>query len=78
MAKKIEVLNNGECGTFIKDNAKNTAEFSSEIASLNPKDVALNCRAGICLFNRNGRCCANGITITGGKQSADCATFIER
>ncbi|MDR0462350.1 MAG: DUF1540 domain-containing protein [Christensenellaceae bacterium] len=43
----------------------------------NLKNVPLQCNATGCLFNKEKRCNANGITVIDDKGKADCATFCE-
>lgn len=84
-AGKIDVAQNAECKTFCKGNkkdlqdvSKNMFEASPEIAPFrHSKNVDINCGAH-CLFNVNGVCNANGITVLEGKTIGRCGTFLER
>ena len=71
LANKIDISNKGSCKTYIEEKGKEIADFSSRIFSDNPpkvadyrhlKNICLTCSAR-CLFNRNGSCISNGITV---------------
>jgi len=60
----------------------NIFEVAEELVSKNIKDVPLACLARNCLYNKTGKCCANGITVidseTAEYEEAECATFIQK
>lgn len=85
-AKDICVSKATECKTYEPSkNKKNIPKLSQtmfesapEIAPFRAKaDVGVDCKAQ-CLFNKNGKCIANGITILDGKTDGVCGTFIEK
>lgn len=87
MAKNINVAKNTDCKTFKKDSKKDAQNFqdiSRDMFEIAP-DVAhykhndkmcVDCSAD-CLFNKKGKCNANGITVLDEKQNATCGTFIK-
>jgi hypothetical protein len=85
-AKSINISNKLECRQFVAGENKENKDFSSKIFSDNPpkvadyrdlKDVSLNCKA-TCLFNKNGHCLANGITVNAGtSREPKCITFLK-
>lgn len=85
-AKGIHVAKNAECRTFEKDETKKNLqdvsrdmfEAAPEIAPFrHSKNIDIACRAE-CLFNVNGVCNANGITVLEGKSIGRCGTFVKR
>lgn len=88
LAKEIMVGKNVDCETYKKDPDKCEAKLQDvsktmfEVApDLSPyrhnKDCKINCRAH-CLFNKDGICHANGITVIETEDDGLCATFIEK
>ena len=78
------------CETYNKDLEReniiiengNIFEVSKDMAAKNTNNVPLECAARKCLYNRDEKCIANGITIIDGEssssdQDAACATFVE-
>ena len=85
-AKEIHVSKETSCRTFEKDSNKDLPpdipstmfEGSIEIAPFREKScIDIKCNAK-CLFNKNCKCIANGISVLNDKDSASCATFIEK
>ena len=85
-AKEIHVAQNAECKTFNKDkHKKNLQDVSRDMFEAAPeiapfrhsKNIDIVCNAQ-CLFNVNGVCNANGITVLEGKNIGRCGTFIKR
>lgn len=85
-AGEINVARNAECKTYTKDDnkshlqdvSKTMFEASPEIAPFrHSKDIDISCSAH-CLFNVNGVCNANGITVLEGKHIGRCGTFVEK
>jgi len=74
------------CMTFQSEKGKEIEDFSSKIFSDNPpkvadyrhlKNIGLKCNAK-CLFNRNGHCISNGITINAATTvEPKCITFMK-
>lgn len=86
-AKEITILKETECGTYEKDQDKNPKdlqdvskdmfEAAPDISSFRHiKDIKVNCKAN-CIFNNEGHCKANGITILENKKAGICGTFVE-
>lgn len=86
IAKDINVTDGAECSSYIvsKEKVANRMfEIGSEVGAPDyTVDTLIECRADNCLFNKNSKCVANGITVLGntddGKNCADCATFTPR
>lgn len=87
MAKNIDVAKNTECKTYKKDNAKETKdlqdisrdmfEIAPDVAHYKHNDkMCVDCSAK-CVFNKSGKCNANGITVLEEKDNASCGTFIK-
>ena len=87
MSKGITVARNCECATFeIADNidevqrqdiSKDMFEVAPEIHPFrHNRDMSIECKAD-CLFNREGVCKSNGISVMNGKKSGVCITNIE-
>ena len=85
-ANGIHVSKCTDCRTYEHDKRKdgieklsNTMfEQSPEIAPFRAKaNIEVLCHAH-CLFNKEGKCTANGITILDGKKDGICGTFIEK
>ncbi|MCL2846519.1 MAG: hypothetical protein FWE38_02395 [Firmicutes bacterium] len=85
MAKLVSVGRKSNCESYMSDELKhnliiengNLFEISEELVARNLRNVPLACRARICLYNREGSCWANGISVID-DDDAQCATFIER
>lgn len=87
--KGINISKDTECKSYEKakelkpeqkqDVSKTMFEKKPKIASYrHNKDVDIECKAK-CLFNREGKCLANGITIQNtAPKEADCITFIKQ
>ena len=81
----VKITNNAECKTFEKEETsleeldlsktmfKSAPEYEN---SRHIKNVALNCKASSCLFNHDGKCLANGITVVDQDEKSRCGTFI--
>ncbi len=87
VAKGIDISTAVECATFQPDTTKKAEDFSKNMFetdvetyanSRHIKDVDLFCQVGQCLFNRSGKCNANGITVLDeGEGKTSCGTFIK-
>ena len=85
-AKSIDISKERSCCTFQKDEQKQKQDFSQKIFSDQPPKVAdyrhlgdmhLNCCA-LCLFNRDGHCISNGITVNSATtKEPKCITFMK-
>ena len=82
-AKQIEITKKLVCESycFCQDKAIDISKKifeSEEPPQVAPyrhnKDLHLDCQA-LCLFNRNGKCIANGITVGDCQKTAKCITF---
>lgn len=87
-AKEILIGEQTECTTYQKDEDKkveNLQDISKTmfeaVPELSPyrhnKKCKINCNAD-CLFNKDGLCHANGITVLEGETEGICGTFIEK
>lgn len=86
LAESVKIGGRGDCKTFEEKKGKEIKDFSSLIFSQNPpkvadyrhlKDMALVCEMK-CLFNKNGHCIANGITINSAVlPQPKCITFMK-
>lgn len=86
MSKRILVGRNCECTTFEKSDdldEKQTQDISKNMFEVAPdlhpfrhnKNINIECNAE-CLFNNEGHCKANGISVMNGKNSGVCITNI--
>lgn len=77
-ARHIIITKTSTCATYTptKDNSK--AEFSDEIAQpLVRPSVEVLCESK-CLFNKSGKCLANGISVLREDNSAECGTYLPK
>ena len=86
-ASEVHIARNTDCRTYDKDFAKSAEklqdvsrdmfETAPQIGEHSHKDrLCVDCKAH-CLFNKNGKCNANGITVLETSQKGYCGTFIE-
>ncbi|MBQ8761802.1 MAG: DUF1540 domain-containing protein [Clostridia bacterium] len=83
-ANKVNINLHANCDTY-EFSCKNVEDFSKDMFESAPefansrhiKDVKLKCGAEKCLFNKDGRCHANGITVIDNNEISACSTFIE-
>lgn len=85
-AKSVEISSKRDCKRFEKEKGKEEIDFSNAIFSDNPpkitdyrhmKDMCLTCQAR-CLFNHEGKCVSNGITVNGATTNEPkCMTFLK-
>ena len=87
MSKGINISANCECGTFEKsenlteqqrqDISRDMFETAPDIHPFrHSRNISIECAAD-CLFNKDGLCKANGISVMNGKYSGVCITNIE-
>lgn len=87
MSKAIKIARNCECATFElsdkvepkqrQDISKDMFEVAPEIHPFrHSKALSIECGAE-CLFNKDGICKANGISVMNGKSAGVCITNIE-
>ena len=87
MSKSIKVNRLCECATFEKndtDEDKQHQDMRRDMFEVAPeihpfrhnKEMSIECSAE-CLFNRDGICKSNGISVMNGKRSGVCITNIE-
>ena len=81
MAHEITVTKRANCESFTPTEKKagNTLfEFGADMSRAKYSvDTCVNCTAP-CLFQKNSKCVAVGITVLGAKDAADCATYINK
>ena len=86
MADSIDISSKYVCHTYSEDKDKSGEDFSKMIFSDTPPkisdyrhiaDMNLICKAK-CLFNKNGQCIANGITVNAAySPSPKCITYMK-
>ena len=78
-AKGICVSGNTDCKTFSMWRDKTQNEFASDFIKADYSvDTTVSCSAD-CLFNKDGKCISNGITVTSeGNSIASCLTFVKK
>lgn len=85
-AKGILVNNKVICQTYehdetkkdVEDITKNLFEKTPNIApQRDSKALSISCKAE-CLFNHNGKCVSNGITLNSIKESPFCISFLKK
>lgn len=80
-SREISVNSNTDCKTFTPQQSQRTesTEMSSEFVKADYSvDTEVSCNAD-CLFNREGHCVANGITVTNDHGTgASCLTFVKK
>ena len=82
----ITVSEHTRCDTFELDENKDIRDTSrcmfEEAPTYAPhrekKSLKVGCSASKCLFNENGNCIANGLTINAIAESPLCMTFIKK
>ena len=83
LVHELNISNKNTCKEFVK--GKEKIDISKQIFSDTPpdikdyrrvKDMDLHCSSE-CLFNREGKCIANGITINDVQNQAKCITHME-
>ena len=86
-ASKVHIARNTDCLTYDRDFAKTPEklqdairdmfEIAPEVSEYSHNDkLCVDCRAH-CLFNKMGKCNANGITVLENSKNGCCGTFIE-
>lgn len=81
-AKQVNITSGSECGTYergseMDDVTRDMFESAPEYGnSRHIRDKDLKCECESCLFNKNCRCDANGITIIDSENKGACATYI--
>lgn len=79
-AKKIEISGKTDCMTYSPDlNKKSMFEAGSDFEPASYSvDTKVGCSAD-CLFQKDNRCVANGITVMSGEhKDAACLTYVKR
>ena len=85
-AQQVEINLDVACSSYRNDSAKqnisiedgNLFNVAKDLPKQNIKNVALECRVKNCLYNRNEKCHANGITVSDATREADCVTYIKK
>lgn len=86
-AREVHIAKNTDCRTYdrdfkkdktnLQDVSRDMFEIAPEIAGFTHNDkLQVACNAN-CVFNKMGRCNANGITVLENNQKGFCGTFIE-
>ncbi|MGN1201626.1 MAG: DUF1540 domain-containing protein [Candidatus Caccovivens sp.] len=83
-AKDILIKKNMECGQYVKGNKpvdKTKWLFSEKPPEYAPQrdsaTIGIGCKAH-CLFNDNGKCVANGITLNDIHEKPLCVTYLRK
>ena len=84
-APHVDITKGTECASFEEDKTKGNVDPSKTLFEKTPsvqnyrhvKDLELDCCAA-CLFNKQKKCCANGILVLDGKDEPVCGTFIDK
>lgn len=78
-AKEITVNDTAICSSYTKDHSKKDNKmFELGLDETKPDysvDTRVNCTAP-CIFQKNRKCVAVGITVLSEKLKAECATFV--
>lgn len=76
----LQIGKNAICLSFVKKNKDDINKSINKSPKYNPfkniKDLNINCNSK-CLFNENGKCKANGITVNCLKEKPFCITFLQ-
>ena len=82
----LDIGSHAICKSFEKDKqkSKEDVDFTKNMFEVAPdyqnsrhiKNVCLKCEAKRCLFNNDGKCRANGITVVDDHERARCGSFI--
>ena len=84
-AGEINITEKFLCASFKEDKTKKELDFSSQIFNgktpqiaeyRHIKNACLTCKAK-CLFNKNLKCIANGITVNAPNNTPKCITFMK-
>lgn len=80
-AKQIDVAQNTDCKSYEPDSSRLASGFEAadELARADYSvDTAVSCQAD-CLFNKAGKCVANGITVSADPTSAaSCLSYVKK
>ncbi|MBR2967626.1 MAG: DUF1540 domain-containing protein [Clostridia bacterium] len=78
MARKIEVAKSTDCLTFEPVEKKHSMfEAGSDFVKADYSvDTSVSCNAN-CIFQKSNKCVANGITVMGDNNCANCLTYIK-
>ncbi|MDR0856091.1 MAG: DUF1540 domain-containing protein [Clostridiales bacterium] len=81
MAQEIQVTDGASCRSYAPSERKNRDTlFEIGVEGAKPNyavDTAVNCDAN-CLFQKNCRCVAVGITVLAEDRAADCVTYVKK
>lgn len=84
-AKEIGVELSAACATYIFDKNKPEVDTTKHLFEKAPeyapqrdsKTAHISCKAK-CLFNKEGKCVSNGITVNAVKEKPLCVSFLEK
>ena len=84
-AREIQVDEKAECDTYKpsdekpdRDNDNIMFEFGVDVGPDEIRNTKIYCGACKCLFNKEKRCVANGISVVSEKRDALCSTYISK
>lgn len=83
-AKSIYISKNMICETYVHqegkqpDTSRSMFEVAPEYAPMrDSKTLRIDCSA-VCIFNEDGKCSANGITVNSLKEKPYCITYVKK
>ena len=84
-AKGITVGREVVCSTYEKEEGKEVQDVTKNLFEQTPcyapqrdsKTLEIKCRAN-CLFNHNGRCVSNGITLNSIEEKPFCISYLKK
>ena len=89
MCKSINIVDNRSCDTYKRANKldkKQCQDVSKTMFEASPdihpfrhnKYVDIVCDMDNCLYNKDGHCHSNGITVSNSRLNGMCITFVEK
>ena len=84
-AKEVCVTQKAICSSYVKDNSKSEVDSTKHLFEEPPKyapqrdskTATIKCKAK-CLFNHDGNCVSNGITVNSISEKPFCVSFLEK
>ena len=84
--KNLAVNEKSNCSDLNVDNTKVVEDVSKDMFVHEPdvapyhhcKNININCKAGECIFNKNGECYSNGIFVGSEQVKAPCNSYVPK
>ncbi len=84
-AKELQINKNAICDIYCLDSNKKVLDTTKHLLEQPPvyapqrdsKTLKIQCTA-ICMFNHNGQCVSNGITLNSIKEKPYCVSFLKK